>query len=157
LLSEAQQPLLHLSLAPAALQQWPDWQSEFFVQEHPGPTCEAPAIAVGAAMLVLAASTAEAGRVPQANIDGGYSCDQSGASIVVWVTREYRWPGRVKIWDGQPFVDGNLRRVVTYRDLRDSPEGGVLVGELSDGLHRLRSTYHQHVLDRLRIRINCVP
>jgi hypothetical protein len=114
-------------------------------------------IAVMAALLVLTASAAAAGRVPEANIDGGYFCGQSGGSVVVWVTHEYRWPGRVKIWDGRPFVDTNLRRVVTYRDLRHAPEGGVVVGELSDGLHRLRSTYHQHVLDRLRIHIDCVP
>jgi hypothetical protein len=96
-----------------------------------------------------------AARIPEVNFDGGYWCDQAGGNTVVWLTREYRWPGTVKIWDGKPFVRKHLRRAVTYRDLRDSPEGGVVVGELADGLHRFRSTYKGHILDRQRIRIRC--
>jgi hypothetical protein len=110
-----------------------------------------------AAVLTLSPAVALAARVPEANFDGGYSCNDGGGSVVVWVTREYRWPGRVKIWDGKPFVREHLRRVVTYRDLaNDGDFGGVVVGELRDGVHRLRSTYRGRVLDRLRIRIDCV-
>lgn len=106
--------------------------------------------------LVMLAGVGHAGRVPDADFDGGYSCDQAGGSTVVWVTREYRWPGRVKIWDGKPFVRSHLRRVIEYGDLKnDGPEGGIVIGELSNGVHRLRSTYHQRVLDRVRIRVRC--
>jgi hypothetical protein len=108
------------------------------------------------ALVVLTLATpAIAGRVPEANFDGGYSCDAGGGTIVVWVTREYRWPGKVKIWDGKPFARDHLRRVVEYRDLRDSPEGGVVLGELLEGRHRMRSTYSGEILDRQRYRIDC--
>jgi hypothetical protein len=114
-------------------------------------------LGVCVALFVLVLATpAAAARQPEANFDGGYSCDEGGASIVVWLTREYRWPGKVKIWDGKPFVRDHLKRVVTYRYLVEHPDGGVVVGELSEGRHRMRSTWRGRILDRQRYRIDCV-
>ena len=115
-------------------------------------------IIAGVAVAVVLATPASAGRAPDALWDDRITCGAGGGTAGVYITREYRWDGKVKLWDGKPFVRDNLRRAVTYRDvLRFSDERGrILIGELTEGRHRLRASYGSVVLDRTRVRVDCV-
>jgi hypothetical protein len=111
----------------------------------------------GVTVALVLATPASAGGAPDAVWDDRIACGAGGGTAGVFITREYRWDGKVKLWDGKPFVRDNLRRAVTYRDvLRFSDERGrILIGELSEGRHRLRATYRGEVLDRQRVRVDC--
>lgn len=100
------------------------------------------------------ASPASASRAPEAIVDDRVYCG-TAAFARVYVTREYRWDGRVKIYLGSY---RHLRRIVTYRDVvRFSDDrGAIRVGELPEGRTRLLVTWHGRLLDRQRLRVNCI-
>jgi hypothetical protein len=105
-------------------------------------------LAVGA--LVSPASAAQG---PQAIVDEQVYC--GGAAFArVYISREFRWEGRVKIYLGSY---RHLRRAVTYRDVvRFSDDrGAIRVGELPEGRTRLLVTWHDRLLDTQRLRVNC--
>src|SRR5215210_8120751 len=101
----------------------------------------------------MLASPAFASHGPQATIDSTVYCGES-AFARVYITREFRWDGRVKIYLGSY---RHLRRAVTYRDvLRFSDDrGAIRIGELSEGRTRLLVAWHDRLLDRQRLRVDC--
>ena len=100
------------------------------------------------------ASPASASHGPQATVDETVYCGQA-AFARVYITREFRWEGRVKIYLGSYH---HLRRAVTYRDVvRFSDDrGAIRIGELPEGRTRLLVTWHGRLLDRQRLRVNCI-
>ena len=102
----------------------------------------------------LLASPASATQGPQAIVDERVSCGES-AFARVYLTREFRWEGRVKVYLGSY---RHLRRTVTYRDVvRFSDDrGAIRVGELPEGRTRLLVTWHDRLLDRQRLRVDCI-
>jgi hypothetical protein len=104
--------------------------------------------------VAVLASPASAYQGPQATVDETVYCGEA-AFARVYITREYRWDGRVKIYLGSY---RNLRRVVTYRDVIrwSDNRGAVRVGELPEGRTRLLVTWHGRLLDKQRLRVNCI-
>ena len=102
----------------------------------------------------MLASPASASHGPQAIVDPTVSCGEA-AFARVYITREFRWDGRVKIYLGSY---RHLRRAVTYRDVvRFSDDrGAIRVGELAEGRTRLLVTWHGRLLDRQRLRVDCI-
>jgi len=99
------------------------------------------------------ASPASASHGPQATVDDRVYCGEA-AFARVYITREFRWEGRVKIYLGSY---RHLRRAVTYRDVvRFSDDrGAIRVGDLPEGRTRLLVTWHGRLLDRQPLRVNC--
>ena len=102
----------------------------------------------------MLASPVSAGTRPQAIVDDTVYCGKA-AFARVYITREYRWDGRVKIYVGSY---RHLRRVVTYRDVVrfSDGRGAIRVGELPEGRTRVLVTWHGRLLDRQRLRVNCI-
>ena len=101
----------------------------------------------------MLASPASASHGPQAIVDEQAYCGEA-AFARVYITREFRWEGRVKIYVGSY---RHLRRAVSYRDVvRFSDDrGAIRVGELPEGDTRLLVTWHDRLLDRQRLSVNC--
>ena len=101
----------------------------------------------------MLASPASASHGPQAIVDQHVYCGEA-AFARVYITREFRWEGRVKIYVGSY---RHLRRAVTYRDVvRFSDDrGAIRIGELPEGDTRLLVTWHDRLLDRQRLTVNC--
>jgi hypothetical protein len=102
----------------------------------------------------MLASPASGYQGPQATVDERVYC--GGAAFArVYITREFRWDGRVKIYVGSY---RHLRRSVTYRDVvRFSDDrGAIRVGELPEGRTRVLVTWHGRLLDRQRLRVDCI-
>ena len=105
-------------------------------------------LAVG--MLALPASASHG---PQAIVDEQVYCGEA-AFARVYISREFRWEGRVKIYVGSY---RHLRRAVTYRDVVrfSDNRGAIRIGELPEGDTRLLVTWHDRLLDRQRLTVNC--
>lgn len=104
--------------------------------------------------VAMLASPAFAGiRKPQAIIDSQVYCGNA-AFARVYITREYRWDGRVKIYAGS-----HLRRELTYREVIEFSDqrGAIRVGELPEGRTRILVTWRGDLLDRQRLSVNCIP
>ena len=101
----------------------------------------------------MLASPAFASSGPQAIVDERVHCGEA-AFARVYITREFRWDGRVKIYLGSY---RNLRRAVTYRDVVrfSDNRGAIRIGELPEGRTRLLVTWHGRLLDRQRLSVDC--
>jgi hypothetical protein len=99
------------------------------------------------------ASPASATQGPQATVDDQVYCGQA-AFARVYITREFHWDGRVKIYLGSY---RHLRRAVTYDDVVNFSDdrGAIRVGELPEGPTRLLVTWHGRLLDRQRFTVDC--
>ncbi len=101
----------------------------------------------------MLASPASASHGPQAVVDEQVYCGEA-AFARVYITREFRWEGRVKIYVGSY---RHLRRAVSYRDVvRFSDDrGAIRIGELPEGSTRVLVTWHDRLLDRQRLSVDC--
>jgi hypothetical protein len=108
-------------------------------------------LAVLAVGMLTSPASAQVG--PQATVDERVYCGEA-AFARVYITREFRWEGRVKIYEGSY---RHLRRAVTYREVvRFSDDrGAIRVGELPEGRTRLLVTWRGRLLDRQRLHVNC--